>query len=508
MEEQTLLLYRQKRYYPVKIDVTTQNVLSEAEDDTIFEELEEQELSDPSVPVVSDDGHIVYPTRFIQPELSGVPILTDFGQARPMEPENTDWWMPDLYRAPEVLLKLPWESPVDVWCVGVMTLELLEGRNLFDPVDREANQYVLPLALAQYIAYLGPPPLELLKKSPIFPTFFDQDGNQHAAPLEQLPPEVRCLLLSFLAFDELRALVHASPTFHQQYLADRRSLLVKCLETTLGSVAVDAWAVFKSSSSAFADTRTRKHVFQFVESYRDRRSMSLRSILAEESFTGDDAVAMITFSSSIIKPLVQHYATWALANLSNETTNHSHGHDEFPLSTTEELRIIRSLYRFQLCCNLSGVSQHKSLRLSLLKSVDTSEILEIVLFEPWEVEEMLCIYAFGHDKFDQIFRDIHWDVHPDNPKFDDQHRPPTPDGAFDLDNSYGKELYPPLAWTLIWHGTYSNLYGWYIPDEIRRWGYVMWDAARLERTGGKELLMRQWIEYWDEDYDPRDDLMS
>jgi len=53
-------------------------------------------------------------------------------------------------------------------------------------------------------------------------------------------------------------------------------------------------------------------------------------------------------------------------------------------------------------------------------------------------------------------------------------------------------LRPPLAWTLMWRGTYSNLYGYYVQDVIRCWGYVMWDAARLERTGAKEVLARQW----------------
>ncbi len=59
---------------------------------------------------------------------------------------------------------------------------------------------------------------------------------------------------------------------------------------------------------------------------------------------------------------------------------------------------------------------------------------------------------------------------------------------------------PPLAWTLIWKGTYSNLYGEHLGDEMRLWGFVMWDAARLETEGGKALLLRQW----DIDWDPRD----
>ena len=56
---------------------------------------------------------------------------------------------------------------------------------------------------------------------------------------------------------------------------------------------------------------------------------------------------------------------------------------------------------------------------------------------------------------------------------------------------------PPRAWTLMWREKYSNLYGDYVPHSVRRWGYVMWDAARLEQTAGvKEKLLRQWDEAW------------
>lgn len=69
------------------------------------------------------------------------------------------------------------------------------------------------------------------------------------------------------------------------------------------------------------------------------------------------------------------------------------------------------------------------------------------------------------------------------------------------------ELRPPLAWTMLWNESYSKLYGDYIPDEIRRWGYVIWDAGRLERVGAARLLERQWKETW-ADHDPRDDVLD
>jgi hypothetical protein len=65
---------------------------------------------------------------------------------------------------------------------------------------------------------------------------------------------------------------------------------------------------------------------------------------------------------------------------------------------------------------------------------------------------------------------------------------------------------PPLAWTIMWYDTYSNLYGGYIPDELRRWGYVFWDAATLEVTGGKRVLNKHWEKPW-EASDPRDEMV-
>jgi len=58
-------------------------------------------------------------------------------------------------------------------------LELLEGKNVFDPVDRVNGQYVLPLALAQYISMLGTPPQAMLEASPVASMFFDKEGRTY-----------------------------------------------------------------------------------------------------------------------------------------------------------------------------------------------------------------------------------------------------------------------------------------------------------------------------------------
>jgi hypothetical protein len=55
---------------------------------------------------------------------------------------------------------------------------------------------------------------------------------------------------------------------------------------------------------------------------------------------------------------------------------------------------------------------------------------------------------------------------------------------------------PPLAWVINWQGVAFNLFGWCIPRTFRRWGYMMWDAKRLESTGVLKFmeLERGWTE--------------
>ncbi|KFG83078.1 hypothetical protein MANI_021512 [Metarhizium anisopliae] len=424
------------------------------------------------------------------------------------------------------------------------------------------------------------------------------DANERAQPdrlqsrspaaistLEGLPPEVHRLLLSMLGIDEMRALVSSSPVIHARYLVDRRYLLCRSLDNTLGCVSIDALAVFRSSSADFAKSRTRENVTGFLKLYQHQRGATEQPLLPQD-VGEDEAVGVVMFHNSIVQPLARYYFTSSLGNLAREQGALQ---SREPPSRTEETRLMRAMYRFQLSCNLFGRGKHAP-TLNPPLGFESAEILRLFLclFEPWEVEEIACINTFATEKYDRIFSDIRLDVHEENPKFDGQ-RPPTPDGAFDFDNSWTRlsllrgtisrglellysvifkvkdhehlvsmmqeeisfplgnvlddafsegaqfhrrrnhpskldlkqtrreplpftgetnanDLLPPLGWTIIWHGTYSNLYGYYVQDSIRRWGYVIWDALRLERTNATEVLAQQWREDWG-DSDPRNNLL-
>jgi hypothetical protein len=47
---------------------------------------------------------------------------------------------------------------------------------------------------------------------------------------------------------------------------------------------------------------------------------------------------------------------------------------------------------------------------------------------------------------------------------------------------------PNIAWVTLWKGEANNLFGSCINGMFRRWGYVMWDAPRLEPSGAMWFL--------------------
>ncbi|KAI0531712.1 hypothetical protein GGR58DRAFT_518298 [Xylaria digitata] len=52
---------------------------------------------------------------------------------------------------------------------------------------------------------------------------------------------------------------------------------------------------------------------------------------------------------------------------------------------------------------------------------------------------------------------------------------------------------PPSAWVVLWGGNYSNIYGEYVPQSVKQWGYVMWDKRRWIGMGAEEdLIVGQW----------------
>jgi serine/threonine-protein kinase SRPK3 len=88
------------------------------DDESVFSHYENDELEHPVARKVVD-GHTVYLSRPLSLTF-GPPVLCDLGEARLADGEHQDDTMPDVYRAPEVVLGMKWNSKVDIWNVAMV----------------------------------------------------------------------------------------------------------------------------------------------------------------------------------------------------------------------------------------------------------------------------------------------------------------------------------------------------------------------------------------------------
>lgn len=70
----------------------------------------------------------------------GRPLICDFGEARFSDQEYNDDIMPDIYRAPEVIMHMNWNNKVDIWSVAMVVSTMLVG-TLFLPW-KMINSYI------------------------------------------------------------------------------------------------------------------------------------------------------------------------------------------------------------------------------------------------------------------------------------------------------------------------------------------------------------------------------
>lgn len=94
------------------------------DDEAELKAIEQDEMSEPSARKVYG-GEATFLTRQIYTEI-GTPKLIDLGEARFGRDTYAEEVMPDLYRAPEVLLGLPLDEKIDIWALGLTVSSTLQ----------------------------------------------------------------------------------------------------------------------------------------------------------------------------------------------------------------------------------------------------------------------------------------------------------------------------------------------------------------------------------------------
>ncbi|KAK4570385.1 hypothetical protein LTR86_002465 [Recurvomyces mirabilis] len=97
----------------IHTDIQPNNILLGVRDNSMFKRFEQDELENP-MPRKELPGRTIYCSRPMR-ITRGAPALCDFSEARFVGPHNRGRVMPAVYRAPEVILDMPWGCPIDIW---------------------------------------------------------------------------------------------------------------------------------------------------------------------------------------------------------------------------------------------------------------------------------------------------------------------------------------------------------------------------------------------------------
>ena len=136
------------------------------------------------------------------PNKSGIKLI-DFGSSCFQNERIYTYIQSRFYRAPEIILGIPYTVGIDVWSFGCILAELYSGYPIF-PGENENDQ------LGLIIEICGAPPIEMLKDASRSKLFFDEDGNPDLKPnsrgkirkpnTKTLPGILRCKDKNFLHF--------------------------------------------------------------------------------------------------------------------------------------------------------------------------------------------------------------------------------------------------------------------------------------------------------------------
>jgi dual specificity tyrosine-phosphorylation-regulated kinase 2/3/4 len=106
--------------------------------------------------------------------------LIDFGSSCTEGHQKYEYIQSRFYRAPEVMLGIPYGPPMDIWSFVLIIIEMLIGTPLF-PGDDELEQLVLIAEI------FGPPPLGLIRKGKRSKDYFEE-SNYLKGPFAKAKP--------------------------------------------------------------------------------------------------------------------------------------------------------------------------------------------------------------------------------------------------------------------------------------------------------------------------------
>ncbi|RSL67614.1 hypothetical protein CEP53_002903 [Fusarium sp. AF-6] len=166
----------------IHTDLKPDNIMVKIEDASIFDRDAKDEYENP-LPQKHLDGCTIYLSRNNYGPLAkptGVIQVVDFDLSVRTTPGqiHTGAIQGEIYRAPEVILNAGYNYSTDIWSLGVMLWDLLQGKPLFNPAtSNNPDEYDDHTHLGQITALIGLPPKDFLSRGQRTPMFYQNNGD-------------------------------------------------------------------------------------------------------------------------------------------------------------------------------------------------------------------------------------------------------------------------------------------------------------------------------------------
>ncbi|KAG9136888.1 hypothetical protein Leryth_020614 [Lithospermum erythrorhizon] len=163
----------------------------------------------------------IKPDNMLVNEAKNVLKLCDFGNAMfAGKNEITPYLVSRFYRAPEIILGLPYDHPLDMWSVGCCLFELYTGKVLFPGAT---NNDMLRL----HMELKGHFPKKMLRKGAFIDQHFDHDLNFLASEEDPVTKKAIKRLMLNIKPKDVGSLILGSPGEDPKMLANFKDLMEK-----------------------------------------------------------------------------------------------------------------------------------------------------------------------------------------------------------------------------------------------------------------------------------------
>ncbi|KAG0155088.1 hypothetical protein PDIDSM_661 [Penicillium digitatum] len=131
------------------------------------------------------------PDNLLVNEQRNILKVCDLGSASPAsDNEITPYLVSRFYRAPEIILGIPYDYAIDVWSIGCTLFELYTGKILF--TGRNNNQM-----LRSIMECRGKYPPKLLRRGSLAPHHFDEKLNFHSVEEDKITGRLHTKIVDF-----------------------------------------------------------------------------------------------------------------------------------------------------------------------------------------------------------------------------------------------------------------------------------------------------------------------